>query len=102
MEAGEEAAEVADERTACLGERLVPEDPAGDRLARHAPHHEAGRAEELAVVVGEDFRHPQSGATTRPHRVCLATHDAGQARSTGRVPPQDELLPVGGERPRLA
>ena len=102
VEAGEEAAEVADEHAACLRERLVPEDAAGDRLARHAPHDEAGRAEESTVVVGEDFRHAQSGATTCAHRVRFAAHDAGCTGSTGRVPPQDELLAVGGERPRLA
>ena len=102
MEAGEEAGEVAHEHLPGGGELVVAQDAARDRLTGHTSHHEPGRAEKRAVVVGEHVRNPQPGPSARAHRVRFAAHDSGRAGSTGRIPAQDELLAIGRERPGLA
>ena len=48
-----------------------------DGLPGHPSHHEPGRAEERAVVVGEHVRNPQPGPSARAHRVRFTAHDAG-------------------------
>jgi hypothetical protein len=52
VEPGQEPPDVADERAAGGGVLVVAQDPAGQRLARHAGHDEPRRAEAAAVVVG--------------------------------------------------
>ena len=49
-----------------------------------------------------DLGHAQTGAVARPHDVGFEAHRAGGAGATGWIPPQDEVVVAGAERPRLA
>ena len=97
VQSREEAAEVVDEVFACTRVLLVAQDPARECLALDVGHHEPRRAEHLAVVVDEDFRHRQARPPARAHRVGFELHRPGQPGATGRIAPEDERAAAGGE-----